>query len=215
MDAVNVHIFVKDEPSPRQYMVAGDTFDAMKTVIKTTGARYDGDRKSWMLPGPNAFALLKQLRGQYTVREYAILRLQKYFEEISQDVDRDTRGSYTLEWQTATRTINTTLRLEVQTRQDQLGFSSWLKLPDVPVVIEITPETAAAQAEKMLSEHWPPAQVHGISIARNIVRDELDSRAEAADKRLKELLKNQQRTKENIVEAVKTLLREFGLTERN
>ena len=211
MDALNVHIFVKDEPAPRQFVVTGGAFDTMKAAVKTAGARYDGDRKSWALPSPGAFDVLKRLREQYTVDEIAILRLKKYFEEMSQDVDKCTSG-HMLDWRDATWTINTTLRLEVQTSQDQLGYGDWRKLPDVPVSIEIAPDVALSHAEKMLAGSWTPAQVHGLSIARSIVRDELERRADAANQRMLELLRNRTRTKENIIEAAKTLLNEFGLT---
>lgn len=213
MDAINVHITVKDEPAPRQYIVTGGSFDAMKTTVKATGARFDGDLKSWALPSPGAFDLLEQLRQQYTANELPILRLKRDFDEVSRDVDKCARG-HMLNWQEASWSVTTTMWLEVQFG-DTPQAVRWNKLPPVPAEIEITPDAAASAAAEMAATGWKPEQIHGLSIARGIVQAELDRRAAATNDRLLELLRQQPRTKANIIEAVKVLLVEIGFVPNN
>lgn len=209
MDVVRVHLQVRGEPTPSEYVVSGGSFADMKASVKATSATFDGDRKSWLIPGPGAFDVLKQLRQQYTVQEVPLLHSSTSFDEVAADVSRDS-VKHTLTWQADTWTVNTKLWLKFDTNSPY-----WCKLPPVPVTVEITPGDANRHAAQMAATGWTPAQVHGQSIARRIVQEDLERRTAGANERLFALLKGKTRSKEEMLAALATLFTELLAKKEN
>lgn len=195
-DSLRVHILVKDEVFPRIYEMRGATFDAMKKAAKATGAIYDGNLRSWRLPGPTAWETLKGLREQHTVTETPLVRVQRDRGAVYQP---DTHSNMTA------RPVATELWLEAR-----IDVDFWRRLPPVPVKVEVTAEMEAQASAEMAADGLTAMQIHKFSIGRHCAAAELERMSAAADARVKALLKGKPRTKENYQAALAELLKELG-----
>lgn len=197
MDTVRVHVVVKDEMFPRSYVMSGGTFAAMKDAVKALGGRFDGSRSSWLLPGSEAWSMLKALREQYTVTEMALVRIQR---------ERGDHGSICM----ADRALDKRPCLTELWLEAARGDGTWLGLPPLPVKIDIAPELEAEAAAALAADGLTPAQIHRLSIGRRVAYGVLEKMAADADDRVKALLKGKPRTKENYQAAIGELLKELG-----
>lgn len=195
VDTVNVHIVVENEFFPRTYEVTGGSFDAMKAAIKAAGGQFKGDLRSWLLPGPNGFAILKSLREQYTVTELPLVRVKRHRGRP----DRPESTPYDK------RPIHTQLWLEC--RRDA---TAWRSLPPLPVTIEVTPEMEAIATVELKADGHTPAQIHAHSVGSRCTSHELERMGEQAEAIAQGALKGKQRTKENYLAALGDVLKAFG-----
>lgn len=193
---MNIHVVVKDELFPRQFAVTGGEFNDMKDAVKATGATFDGEMKSWRLPGADAWSIIKQLRQHFTVEELPLVCCDSEFAAQYGNWNANP-CSVPAGW------------LEVKVGQD-----FWKPLA-LEVELEITPEMAERTKTQFREWQFTEDRFNLRAINMHAGIAELERRAQEADRQMKKILKGKTRTKEAYYSAIKAAREEMERTEVN